>query len=139
MPGSPPAHRKSAIFQNLENLDKQLAIEQKVKAGAENMIRMYTNSKSRKERQLFTEAQQMLSDSKQKVEVLKMKILRIKATMHQGSPNRYVEDGKNRATTPEGRIMLLRYRVDVETRLLQGAKSIMKANPDRKSWLSVSD
>ena len=42
-PSSPPAHRKNAQIQNLE---KQLAIEQRVKSGAETMITMYTNPKN---------------------------------------------------------------------------------------------
>ncbi len=139
VPGSPPAHRKSAIFLSLENLEKQLAIEQKVKVGAENMIHVYSNSKSRKDRQLLSEAQQMLSDSRTKVEVLKMKIMRIKATMAAGSPSRQVDEGgRNRLAMPEWRVRQLKYRIEVESRLLQGAKSIMKANPDRKSWNSVS-
>ncbi len=139
VPGSPPAHRKSAIFQSLENLDKQLAVETKVKAGAENMIHVYSNSKSRKDRQLLSEAQQMLSDSRQKIEVLRMKIMRIKATMAAGSPSRHVDEaGRNRLAMPEWRVRQLKYRIEVESRLLQGAKSIMKANPDRKSWNSVS-
>lgn len=138
LPGSPPAHRKSAQIQNLENLEKQLAIEQKVKSGAERMIQMYSKSKSRQDRKLFSEAQQMLNDSKTKVEVLKMMVMRLKGQVQAQSPDRHVEDRKNRLSTPEGRISMLRYRIDVESRLLQGAKSIMKANPDRKSWQSAN-
>ena len=130
LPGSPPAHRKSSQIMSLENFEKQLAIEQRVKSGAETMIRMYTNSKSRQDRKLLTEAQQMLNDSKTKVEVLKMKILRVRGLV--SAQEKQTEDGK-----PEMRVALLRYRVDVETRLMHGAKSIMKANLDRRSYQSV--
>ena len=138
MPGSPPAHRKSAQLLNIENMEKQLAIEQRVKTGAENMIRLYSNSKSRQDRKLLNEAQQMLGDSKMKMEVLRMRLLRAQSLVSAQSPSRHVEDGKTKVSSPGDRIALLRYRIDVESRLLQGAKSIMKANPDKKSWQSVS-
>ena len=135
-PGSPPAHRKNAQIQNLE---KQLEIEQRVKSGAETMITMYTNPKTKHEKKLLNEAQQMLSDSKTKVEVLKMKIMRLNvmSSVHKD------EEGENEqsqkfsksapAQSPEGRISMLRYRIDVETRLMHGAKSIIRANPKAKS------
>lgn len=139
-PGSPPAHRKNAQIQNLE---KQLAIEQRVKSGAETMITMYTNPKSKHERKLLNEAQQMLSDSKTKVEVLRMKIMRLNVM---GSSHKD-EEGENERSqkvskptashSPEGRVSMLRYRIDVETRLMQGARSIIKANPKAKSSQSV--
>ena len=102
------------------------------------MIRMYSNSKSKQDRKLLSEAQQMLNDSKTKVEVLRMRLLRAQSLVSVQSPSRQVEDGKSRMSSPEGRVGMLRYRIDVESRLLKGAKSIMKANPDKKSWQSVS-
>ena len=85
----------------------------------------------------------MLSDSKTKVEVLKMKIMRLNVM----SSTHKDEEGENErsqklsktapAQTPEGRVSMLRYRVDVETRLMQGARSIIKANPKAKSSQSV--
>lgn len=119
LPGSPPAHRKSSQIQNVVNLEKQLAIEQRVKSGAETMIQMYSKSKNRHEKKLLTEAQQMFSDSKTKVEVLRMKIMKIKGVANaQASPERTLESsGTGEAgsrvfsQTPEGRIAILRYRV----------------------------
>lgn len=143
LPGSPPAHRKSSQTQNLVNLEKQLAIEQRVKSGAETMIQMYSNAKSRQDRKLLTEAQQMFSDSKTKVEVLKMKIMKIKGVANtQASPERTLEtsgtgESKQFFHSPEGRVAILRYRIDVETRLMQGANSIMKANPNDKKLLQT--
>ncbi len=150
LPGSPPAHRKSAQLQNLVNLEKQLAIEQRVKSGAETMILVYSGIKNRQEKRLLSEAQQMFSDSKIKVEVLRMKIMKIKGVANaQASPERTLESSgtgeagsRSKAMfsqTPDGRLAILRYRIDVETRLMQGARTIMKANPnDRKSWQTVS-
>ena len=141
MPGSPPAHRKNTQALTLESLNKQLSIEQKVKAGAENMMRMYSNPKSSKDKKLLNEAQQMYSDSKTKVEVLRMKIMRLKGAQSTGSSaEKGVEDsGKSFLSTPQGRVSYLRYRIDVESRLIEGAKKIMKANPDKRAYLSVSD
>lgn len=150
LPGSPPAHRKSSQTYTLDNMEKQLAIEQRVKSGAETMILVYSGAKNRHERKLLSEAQQMFTDSKTKVEVLKMKVLKIKGVANaQASPERTLESagtgevgGRSNAQffqSPEGRMAILRYRIDVETRLMQGAKSIMKANPsDRKMWQTVS-
>ena len=164
-PGSPQAQRKDAQLQNLAKLEKQLAIEQRVKSAAENMILMYSNSKSRQDRNRLTEAQQLLSDSKTKVEVLRMKIMKIKAvanSQQQSPSDRGLESsggasesggaggdgsqnnvGRPKATslqTPEGRINILNYRIDVERRLMKGAASIMMvANPnDKKSGQTVS-
>ena len=44
-----------------------------MKQGAENMINMYS---SQKEKKLLAEAQQMLGDAKNKVEYIRMQILR---------------------------------------------------------------
>ena len=135
MPGSPPASRRNNQTQSLESLDKQLNIELKVKAGAENMMRMYSNPKSSKDRKLLSEAQQMYSDSKTKVEVLRMKIMRMQNTVT--SPEKGTDD-QMVLSTPEGRTAYLRHRIDVESRLIEGAKKIMKANPDKKAYSSVS-
>lgn len=54
----------------LDNLEKQLNIELKVKQGAENMIQSITAGRDKK---LLSEAQQMLQDSKKKIEYLRMK------------------------------------------------------------------
>ena len=109
------------------------------------MITMYTNPKNKHEKKLLNEAQQMLSDSKTKVEVLKMKIMRLNVinSAHkeeEGETERSQKLSKSAPTqSPDGRIAMLRYRVDVETRLMQGAKSIIKANPKAKSSQSVSE
>lgn len=58
----------------IENLEKQLNIELKVKQGAENMIQSIGTSRDKK---LLLEAQQMLQDSRKKIEYLKMKITKV--------------------------------------------------------------
>lgn len=61
----------------LVSLEKQLMIEQKVKQGAENMIQSITGGPHSRDKKLLAEAQQMLQDSKAKIEYLKMKILKV--------------------------------------------------------------
>lgn len=58
------------LYSKLDNLEKQLNIELKVKQGAENMIQSITGGRDKK---LLSEAQQMLQDSKKKIEYLRMK------------------------------------------------------------------
>ena len=143
-------------------LERQLTIEQRVKAGAETLIHVYSGTKGKSDRKMLSDSQQMFAESKTKVEVLRMKIMKMKGVVGtQQSPDRALEsssgsageaaalgyasgsyNGKFRAQfnpSPEARMSLLRYKCGVETRLLQGAKSIMKANPnDRKSGQTVS-
>lgn len=66
----------------LQSLEKQLNIELKVKQGAENMIQSITGGRSlSKDKKLLAEAQQMLQDSKSKIEYLKMRILKVSRLM----------------------------------------------------------
>ena len=139
LPGSPPVHRKTSQIHTLENMEKQLAVEQRVKEGAESMIRTISKAKTKQDRALLSKAQQMLADSKTKVEVLKMRILKLRSeSAAMSSTGEADERKKSLQNSPEGRITLLRYRVDVETRLLQGARSIIKAQLDKKSVGLVS-
>lgn len=50
----------------------------KVKHGAENMLQSLANSGHSRDKKLIGEAQQMLADSKAKIEYLKMRILKVK-------------------------------------------------------------
>lgn len=70
------SHQKGqdGAFQDprLQSLEKQLNIELKVKQGTENMIQSITRDKK-----LLAEAQQMLLDSKAKINFLQMRILKV--------------------------------------------------------------
>lgn len=61
----------------LVSLEKQLMIEQKVKQGAENMIQSITVGPHSRDKKLLAEAQQMLQDSKHKIDYLRMRILKV--------------------------------------------------------------
>ena len=65
-----------------------------------------------------------------------MRIMKLKSQTSAQSPDNGVVD-KNFLTTPEGRVSYLRYRIDVESRLGDGARKIMIAKPDRKASLTV--
>ncbi len=69
--------RLSVGEQRIQSLEKQLYIELKVKQGAENMIQQYSNGPTR-DKKLLLEAQQMLADSKNKIEYIKMRIMKVK-------------------------------------------------------------
>ena len=53
-----------------------IIITWKVKQGAENLIAMYSTGSSR-DRKLLADAQQMLADSKTKIEIIRMQILKV--------------------------------------------------------------
>ena len=53
-----------------------------VKQGAENMIQQYSNGPTR-DKKLLAEAQQMLADSKAKIEYIKMRIMKVKQSQEE--------------------------------------------------------
>ncbi|KYO44857.1 hypothetical protein Y1Q_0015767 [Alligator mississippiensis] len=73
-PQSPGSQSRAAAAESrLAGLEKQLNIELKVKQGAENMIQTYANGAS-KDRKLLQTAQQMLQDSKTKIDIIRMQM-----------------------------------------------------------------
>ena len=57
-----------------------------MKQGAENMIQSLTSGHSR-DKKLLAEAQQMLADSRAKIEFLRMRILKVKQNRQQKPPD----------------------------------------------------
>uniref|UniRef100_A0A665VDQ4 protein kinase C n=1 Tax=Echeneis naucrates TaxID=173247 RepID=A0A665VDQ4_ECHNA len=65
--------RTSAHKERIAALERQLNIELKVKQGVENMIPIYANG-STKDKKMLQTAQQMLQDSKTKIDIIRMEI-----------------------------------------------------------------
>uniref|UniRef100_A0A6Q2Z453 protein kinase C n=1 Tax=Esox lucius TaxID=8010 RepID=A0A6Q2Z453_ESOLU len=104
----------------LAALKKQNDIELKVKQGAENMIQMYSNGSS-KDRKLLATAQQMLQDSKMKIEFIRMQILK-------GSQASELSfDNNDPIISPlDLRVEELCHHARIESAVAEGAKNVMK-------------
>ena len=133
-------------------LEKQLDIERDIKTGALNMIRVYSESKGKRNQTLLSEAEKRFMESKAKVDILFMKITTMKneiSYQHLSDPiirsasenigksiPFHGSSGSSKcrrfkfqiSQCPEAHIALLRYKIGVESRLIEGAESILKVS-----------
>uniref|UniRef100_A0A8C5E8I0 protein kinase C n=1 Tax=Gouania willdenowi TaxID=441366 RepID=A0A8C5E8I0_GOUWI len=112
--------RMSTSSSRLAALKRQNDIELKVKQGAENMIQMYSNGPS-KDRKLLATAQQMLQDSKTKIEFIRMQILKASQTSELSFEN------NDPIISPlDLRVEELCHHSKIESAVAEGAKNVMK-------------
>ncbi|XP_067429870.1 serine/threonine-protein kinase N2 [Thunnus thynnus] len=120
----------SPLAGRVRTLKKQLTMETKVKQGAENIIQTYNNS-SVKDRKMLSSAQQMVQDSRTKIELLRMQI--IKVSQAKDGERDGIHGHPLELISPlELRVAELMHHMKIESAVAEGAKNVVRQLSGRK-------
>uniref|UniRef100_A0A3B3ZH70 protein kinase C n=1 Tax=Periophthalmus magnuspinnatus TaxID=409849 RepID=A0A3B3ZH70_9GOBI len=117
----------SPLACRVRTLKKQLTMETKVKQGAENIIHTYHYS-AVKDRKMLSTAQQMLQDSRTKIELLRMQIIKVTQAKDDGRDGSVVD----MISPLELRMAELMHHMKIELAVAEGAKNVVKQLSGRK-------
>ncbi|KAG8574425.1 hypothetical protein GDO81_009174 [Engystomops pustulosus] len=109
-----PAHQA-----RVSRLERQLAIEMRMRQGAENMIQMYSNG-SVKDKKLLPAAQQVLSESDTKIHILRTQIRKASQETSGGGA------GTSELSHTEIHIEELRHHYRIERAVSEGAENALR-------------